>query len=190
MSRLFGKTLLIAVFIWAALIVSGCSSAENSRSDGDIQIEAQTVPTATPTNTPEPTPEPTGTELPAEIVEPVSPVSPVATKEGSPASEEEEEEEAEEMKLADDSIEPIPGSEAALAAAIADLTAQAGIASEQIKLVAMESMEWNDASLGCPQEGFMYAQVITPGYLIMLEANGQQYEYHTNQNNSVVLCEQ
>ena len=36
----------------------------------------------------------------------------------------------------------------------------------------------------------MYAQVITPGYLITLEANGQQYEYHTNETNVVVLCEE
>ena len=25
--------------------------------------------------------------------------------------------------------------------------------------------EWNDSSLGCPQPGLFYAQVITPGYL-------------------------
>ena len=54
----------------------------------------------------------------------------------------------------------------------------------------MEAVEWSDASLGCPQEGFMYAQVITPGYLIILEAQGEQYEYHTDQTTNVVLCQE
>jgi hypothetical protein len=52
----------------------------------------------------------------------------------------------------------------------------------------MEEQQWSDTSLGCPQEGFMYAQVITPGYLIVLEAQGQTYEYHTDTQANVVLC--
>jgi hypothetical protein len=35
----------------------------------------------------------------------------------------------------------------------------------------------------------MYAQVITPGYLIVLEAMGQTYDYRTDENSSVVLCQ-
>jgi hypothetical protein len=34
----------------------------------------------------------------------------------------------------------------------------------------------------------MYAQVITPGYRIVLEADGKTYTYHTSQSH-VVLCE-
>jgi hypothetical protein len=34
----------------------------------------------------------------------------------------------------------------------------------------------------------MYAQVITPGFLIVLAAQGQTYEYHTDQKATVVLC--
>jgi hypothetical protein len=87
-------------------------------------------------------------------------------------------------------MQPIPGSEAALAAAIADLSQRTGVSADQITLVSMEAREWSDASLGCPQEGMMYAQVITPGYLIILAAQGQQYEYHTDQAANVVLCQQ
>jgi len=71
--------------------------------------------------------------------------------------------------------------EKALAAAIADLARQTGLPGGDIHLASIEATNWNDSSLGCPQEGFMYAQVITPGYLIMLEAQGQQYEYHADQ---------
>jgi hypothetical protein len=87
-------------------------------------------------------------------------------------------------------VPPIPGSEAALAAAVADLTKQTGLPADQITLVSIEGRDWSDASLGCPQEGMMYAQVITPGYLIILEVQGQQYEYHTDQTTNVILCNQ
>jgi len=50
-------------------------------------------------------------------------------------------------------------------------------------------VEWSDASLGCPKPGFAYAQVITPGYRIVLTAGQQQYEYHTDKSRAVVLCE-
>jgi hypothetical protein len=35
-------------------------------------------------------------------------------------------------------------------------------------------------------EGVMCAQVVTPGRIIVLEANGVEYEYHTSQNGSQV----
>jgi hypothetical protein len=50
-------------------------------------------------------------------------------------------------------------------------------------------VDWSDTSLGCPEPGMMYAQVITPGFLVMIEAEGQQYEYHTDESRFVVLCE-
>ena len=49
-------------------------------------------------------------------------------------------------------------------------------------------MEWSDASLGCPQPGMAYAQVITPGFRIALEAQGQLYQYHTDTKGQILLC--
>ena len=83
-----------------------------------------------------------------------------------------------------------PGSEQALAAAIADLAQHLNLPEEAVQLVSIEAVKWSDTSLGCPKEGYMYAQVITPGYLILLEAGGQQYEYHTDLKTNVVRCEQ
>lgn len=51
-------------------------------------------------------------------------------------------------------------------------------------------VEWPDASLGCPQPGMMYAQVITPGYKIVFEVGGFDYTYHTDLHGHVVLCEE
>ena len=57
-----------------------------------------------------------------------------------------------------------------------------------INIVGVEPMEWSDSSLGCPQPGMMYMQVITPGYRITLEHDGQQYVVHTDQGQRAVHC--
>jgi hypothetical protein len=70
-----------------------------------------------------------------------------------------------------------------------DLAQKLGLAPEAIRLVSVEAVEWRDTSLGCPQPGMMYAQVITPGFQVMLEAGGKGYDYHTDTGRFVVLCE-
>src|SRR5581483_4748209 len=65
-----------------------------------------------------------------------------------------------------------------IAQATADLAQRKGIAATSINVRQARAVEWSDSSLGCPVQGQMYAQVITPGYLIVLVANGQTYEYH------------
>jgi hypothetical protein len=67
--------------------------------------------------------------------------------------------------------------EQAVALVTEDLVVRTG--AEPI-LVSAESVEWPDTSLGNPQPGMFYAQVITPGFKIILEAGGAQYEYHTD----------
>ena len=59
---------------------------------------------------------------------------------------------------------------------------------EEITLVKVQPVEWRDASLGCPKPGVDYIQVLTPGYLIKLEAAGSEYEYHTDDAQRVVTC--
>jgi hypothetical protein len=70
-----------------------------------------------------------------------------------------------------------------------DLARRLDLSVSQIRLMSIEAVEWPDASLGCPQPGMMYSQVVTPGFLIVLEAAGQTYEYHTDRNCSVVMCQ-
>jgi hypothetical protein len=69
-----------------------------------------------------------------------------------------------------------------------DLARQRDIETSQITVVEAEAVEWSDSSLGCPQPGMMYAQVITPGYRIVLQVEDKTYVYHTDQNQTVVLC--
>jgi hypothetical protein len=51
---------------------------------------------------------------------------------------------------------------------------------QQIKVVSSEQMEWPDSCLGAAAAGEMCLQVITPGYKVVMQANGQQYIYHTD----------
>ncbi|MBN1994200.1 MAG: hypothetical protein JW953_15995 [Anaerolineae bacterium] len=166
MRYLNNKICFLMIMIWVAMAVGGCGSRAGQDIPAETTIEAQAAPTATPQ------PSPT---LLKEMIEPISPVSPLSPV--PPA-------------MAFEKVEPIKGSETALAAAIDHLAQHAGVPPAKITLVSMEERQWSDASLGCPQEGFMYAQVITPGYLIVLETQGRQYEYHTDTTDNVVLCEE
>ena len=62
----------------------------------------------------------------------------------------------------------------------ADLAHRLDIAVEQIQVLTVASRQWPDASLGCPQPDMMYAQVITPGFQIILSAAGKEYDYRTD----------
>jgi hypothetical protein len=64
------------------------------------------------------------------------------------------------------------------AMAVSDLAERLGISPEAITVQSIEPTEFPDASLGVPEPGKSYAQVVTPGYIIRLEANGERYEYH------------
>ncbi len=88
------------------------------------------------------------------------------------------------------SAQPPGGAQPAVELAKADLADRKGIDKEQITVVSVKAMDWPDASLGCPQEGMMYAQVITPGYMIVLSHEGETYQYHSDRGVRVVYCEQ
>jgi hypothetical protein len=49
-------------------------------------------------------------------------------------------------------------------------------------------VQWNDSSLGCPQQGQTYVPAVTPGYLFTLQTGGSTYEVHTDLNGVVVFC--
>lgn len=70
-----------------------------------------------------------------------------------------------------------------------DLAKRFSITSDQIQLQETLEVTWPDSSLGCPNPSSMYMQVLTPGYLIRLQAPGGIFEYHTDKRGAVVYCE-
>lgn len=71
----------------------------------------------------------------------------------------------------------------------ADLASKINANLSQISISKMDKTDWPDASLGCPKEGNMYAQVVTSGYKVILTYNQVQYEYHTDLNDQFVQCQ-
>ena len=198
LSPLFGRTRHFGLLgLLLLLVMTACSGPAETPAGAsqDIVIEAQAVATATPavpavepTNDTVAGQDPTSTELATEIIEPLSPLpspaSPEANESAAGAAASSAVEEVVET------MDTIPGSEQAVAAAIADLIQRTGVTLAEITLVSLEAREWSDTSLGCPQEGYMYAQVITPGYFVVLEAQGVEYIYHTDGTSTVVLCQE
>jgi len=77
----------------------------------------------------------------------------------------------------------------ALAQAQMALVRDLGVSLGEVTFVQAEPVEWNDSSLGCPKPDQAYMQVITSGYKVTLEAQGQRYEYHTDMGKRAVRCE-
>jgi hypothetical protein len=77
-----------------------------------------------------------------------------------------------------------------VAAAREYLADQLDIPTQEVEPVLVEPAEWSDASLGCPEPGKAYAQVITPGYRIVLRVGEREYELHSDREGLiVVICE-
>jgi hypothetical protein len=50
----------------------------------------------------------------------------------------------------------------------------------EISTVSVEAVEWSDACLGLGGPAESCAQVITPGYRIILKAGEEEFEFHTD----------
>lgn len=72
--------------------------------------------------------------------------------------------------------------------ALADLAQKLKLAPDLMTVVNIQETNFSDTSLGCPVKNRMYAQVITPGFIIELLAQSHSYIYHAGLN-TVVSCE-
>ncbi|MDX1687775.1 MAG: hypothetical protein R3248_07310 [Candidatus Promineifilaceae bacterium] len=69
-----------------------------------------------------------------------------------------------------------------------DLAERLGIEADDVSVGAVEEVQWSDSSLGCPAADGVYMQVITPGFRITLQVEGETYDYHTDRSDTVILC--
>jgi len=47
---------------------------------------------------------------------------------------------------------------------------------DEVEVLSVEAVDFSDSSLGCPQPGKAYLQVITPGHRVLTEYAGQSYD--------------
>lgn len=77
----------------------------------------------------------------------------------------------------------------ALNLAIQDLAQRLDAPVDKIEVVAVESVSWPTAALGCPQPETAYPEVVTPGMRVQIQFEGVIYEYHSGRDNQSFLCE-
>jgi hypothetical protein len=82
-----------------------------------------------------------------------------------------------------------PGLERLVNMAKEDLVQRLTIPMDEIELVEARAVVWPDSSLGCPQPGMSYLQVLQEGALIIVRARENDYEYHAGGDRGLFLCE-
>jgi hypothetical protein len=70
-----------------------------------------------------------------------------------------------------------------------DLVQRLGLGVDQIEVQSVTPADFPDASLGVPEPGQVYAQVITPGYVIELTVADQTYRYHASSERVVAVSD-
>lgn len=61
-----------------------------------------------------------------------------------------------------------------------DLAGRLRLQAKEIKVIEAQATTWPDAALGMPEIGKVYAQVMTPGLRVILEARSSRYLYTTS----------
>ncbi len=68
------------------------------------------------------------------------------------------------------------------------LAAELQVDAAMIEVDTVRAMQWSDTSLGCPQPGYSYGQVITPGFRVTLRADGVLHFVHTGRTGTGIVC--
>lgn len=74
--------------------------------------------------------------------------------------------------------------------AVEDLAQRLSVAPDSIEVLEALAVIWPDSSMGCPQPGMAYTQVLTDGLFIRLQAEGKEYHYHSGGSRDPFLCTQ
>ncbi len=75
-----------------------------------------------------------------------------------------------------------------LDAIVNDAATRTGVDPSVVQVVRWQHVDWPDSSLGCPQPGVAYAQVIIPGWRIDVQVGNQALQYHTDAATRFVQC--
>jgi hypothetical protein len=68
----------------------------------------------------------------------------------------------------------------------ADLAVSSLNPTQPVNVVSVTAEEFSDSSLGCPKEGEVYSQVVTPGYTVILQVEEQTYDYRVTTEGDII----
>jgi hypothetical protein len=81
-----------------------------------------------------------------------------------------------------------PGLQPWIDEAVDDLATRLGVEASAVSVSAAVLVTWPDSSLGCPQPGMEYLQVLTDGAIIELATGDVIYRYHAGEGSGPFLC--
>ncbi len=81
---------------------------------------------------------------------------------------------------------PATGFEFIASAAVQFAAAELGVDPASIQVLSVDAVEWRNSCLGVDKPDEMCLDVITPGYRVLLDVDGQEVAVHTNQDARVM----
>lgn len=76
-----------------------------------------------------------------------------------------------------------------LAAVLADAAERLEVDQSELSVDEAVAVVWSDGSLGCPEPGQDYIQVLIEGYRVVVSAYGETLDYRLDQRGHFRLCE-
>jgi hypothetical protein len=73
-------------------------------------------------------------------------------------------------------------------AVVADAARRFGVDASAVVLTRAEQVTWPDGSLGCPEPGQYYTQVLVTGYRLTAKTSDGELVYHTDSRGNVKSC--
>lgn len=70
------------------------------------------------------------------------------------------------------------------------LAEELGVNVEEVEIIQVEQQEWPNACLGLPEQDEICAEVATPGFVVNLRVNEQDYTVRTDQLGEVIRIEE
>ncbi len=71
---------------------------------------------------------------------------------------------------------------------LADVVQRSGANRQEVVIVRDEAVVWPDGSLGCPEPGVAYLQVLTDGYWVVAQVGDTRYDYRVDADGRFRLC--
>jgi hypothetical protein len=73
-------------------------------------------------------------------------------------------------------------------AVVADAAKRFNVAESEVVIARAEQVTWPDGSLGCPEPGRMYTQMLVDGFRVAARTAAGELTYHTDSRGNVVNC--
>ena len=74
-------------------------------------------------------------------------------------------------------------------AVVADAAKRFKVAESAVVLARAEQLTWSDGSLGCPEPGRMYTQMLVAGFRVVATTSAGELTYHTDSRGNAVNCQ-